>query len=330
MKVVVVNHLDAKQRIDKYLFKLYPAMPKNFLYKTFRKKDIKVNGHWVKENYLLSENDVINIFINDDKLAEFKQNSQTLKKINLPYEIIYEDENLLFINKPAGVLVHGDQNEKSNTLINQVLNYLYFKGEYQPNVSIFKPALIHRLDRNTSGLTMFAKNYRALEEMLALINDKTLLKKTYLALIKGKLSQEGIVTINLVKNTNENKMYVDNKEYAKEASTFFKTIKIFQDYSLIEATLLTGRTHQIRATLSHINNPILGDEKYGDFALNKKLQNQYKLDYQFLHAYKISFGEIKGFLSYLSGQDFIAKLSSNKAKIIAELEEKDCKSSRFN
>ena len=326
MKEVVVNNLDSSQRIDKYLLKLFPAMPKNFLYKTFRKKDIKVNGHWVRENYLLLENDVINIYISDDKLLEFQKSEQSLKKINFPYEIIYEDENLLFVNKPAGVLVHGDQNEKSNTLINQVLNYLYFKGEYDPNLSTFKPALIHRLDRNTSGITMFAKNYRSLEEMLSLLNDKTLLEKTYLALIKGKLHQEGVVTINLVKNASENKMYVDNREYAKEASTFFKTLKTFRNYSLVEATLLTGRTHQIRVTLAHLHNPILGDEKYGDFALNKKFKNLYKLEYQFLHAYSLSLGKINGYLSYLSKQKFIAKLPLNKAKIIEELEEKTCKS----
>ncbi len=268
---------------------------------------------------MLNEDDEIEIYISEEVFLDLKKESEiTLKKTDLPYEIIYEDENLLLINKPSGLLVHGGNEESTHTLTKDVLNYLYYKNEYQPE-DTFKPVLIHRLDRNTSGLIMFAKNYLSLVEMQKILNDKDALKKTYLVLIKGHLKKNGTISINVVKNSNENKMYVDNATYSKEAVTEFKTIEKFKDTSLVEATLLTGRTHQIRVTLSYLKNPIVGDQKYGDFSFNKIFNEKFNLKYQFLHSYKLKFKKIKGHLSYLSNLEFIASLPSEKEKIIRDL-----------
>lgn len=326
MKVIKVSLNDANQRIDKYLKRVLPSVPANFLYKLFRKKDIKVNGKWVKENFHLNGGEKISVYISDVQYEDFTKTTKLVERQTCPFEIVYEDENMLVVNKPAGILVHGDEEEKKKTLINIVTNYLYGKGEYEPNKDSFAPSLVHRLDRNTSGLVMIAKNYRALSVLLDALNNKEKIKKTYLALVKGVVAKEFTYEVNLVKNSRENKVYVDDSHpNRKKAITYFAPNKKFTNYSLIEATLLTGRTHQIRVSLASVDHPIIGDDKYGDFALNHQFKKTYNLSSIFLHAYSLSFAGFSDDFSYLNGLKLIAKLPLEKVKIIEELEKKSAK-----
>ena len=167
-----ITYKDANQRIDKYVKKYFSNAPLSFIYKLFRKKDVKINNHWVKENYILKENDEISIYVTSSQMEDFIVN-QELKKKEFPYQIVYEDKNVLIVNKPRGILVHGDINEKEKTLTNDVLNYLYLKDEYNPRIDIgFTPGTAHRLDRNTAGLVIFGKNITALQILQDLFKDK--------------------------------------------------------------------------------------------------------------------------------------------------------------
>ncbi|MCF0117197.1 MAG: RluA family pseudouridine synthase, partial [Bacilli bacterium] len=179
MVEVKVSLKEENQRIDKYVRKFLNEAPLSFIYKLFRKKDVKVNGHWVKENYIIQENDLVQIYVKDEQLVEFNK-PRELEKANLKYQIVYEDENILIVNKPRGLLVHGDSSEKRLTLSNEVLNYLYFKGEYNPRDDHgFVPGPAHRLDRNTSGLVVFGKNLPALQSLEELFKDKQEIDKVY-------------------------------------------------------------------------------------------------------------------------------------------------------
>ena len=195
-----ISSLEAHQRVDKYLRKYLSQAPLSFIYKLFRKKDVKINGHWVKENYMLNEGEELVVYVTDEQLEEFNQ-PRKVEKVSLNHPIIYEDENILVINKPRGLLVHGDKDEQRVTLANEVLNYLYFKGEYDPKeTQAFRPAPAHRLDRNTSGLVLFAKNLESLQILEDLFKDKEEIDKIYLALVKGHLGEVMMIDAPLLKD----------------------------------------------------------------------------------------------------------------------------------
>ena len=320
MKNITITNLESNQRIDKYVRKYLNEAPLSFIYRLFRKKDIKVNGHWVKENYIIQENDVVSIYVTDSQLEEFNKPKEALKK-DLNYPIIYEDENILIINKPRGVLVHGDQNEKRITLANEVLNYLYFKGQYNPKDNKgFIPAPAHRLDRNTSGLIMFAKNLESLQILEQLLKDKNNLEKHYLALVVGKIDSPMEIDAPLIKNEKTGLVKVGNvKNGALSAKSVVVPYQNFKQYSLVDVNLITGRTHQIRVHLSYINHPIIGDSKYGNFTINRQFKEQYNFENQFLHAYKIIFKNVSGKLSYLSNKTFEIKLNKQYLDLIKKI-----------
>ena len=312
----IIAHNDSNQRVDKFVKKYLRNAPLSFIYKTFRKKDIKVNGKWVKENYILNENDILRIYIPDNKIEEFL--SDSFENVNYNFEIIYEDQNFLIINKDRGILIHGDNNEKKYTLSNEVLSYLIDKNEYSPRNDNFIPSPIHRLDRNTSGLIIFAKNLMAFKEGSELFKKKVQIEKHYLALVFGNIKDEGEINAPLLKNSKTNTVKVDFIN-GKESLTEFKKIDGNDMYSLINVNLITGRTHQIRVHLSYIHYPIVGDEKYGNFVLNKDFYKEYKYAKQFLHAYSLTFKDITGELSYLSNKTFYAPLKNDEKNILNKL-----------
>ena len=316
MKKIIISSKEANQRVDKYVKKFLNEAPLSFIYKLFRKKDVKINKHWVKENYILQEGDELAIYISDSQLEEFNKPKE-LKKANLNHQIIYEDENILIVNKPRGLLVHGDQNEKTVTLANDVMSYLYFKGEYDPKEKGFIPAPAHRLDRNTSGLVVFAKNLISLQELEELFKNKDDIEKEYLALVKGKVDQKLEINSPLLKD--ENTGIVKISKNGKSALTFVEKVKFYKDFTLVKVVILTGRTHQIRVHLSSVNHPIIGDSKYGDFKLNKEFKDRYNFENQFLHAYRLSFKNIKGQLSYLSNKEFCAPLPKQEEDLLLKL-----------
>lgn len=324
MKEIIISESNQGQRVDKFVRKFLNDAPLSFIYKLFRIKDVKVNDKRIQSTYILKKGDVLKIYVSDSQLADFSSPKAVVKfKSNL--NIIYEDENILIINKPSGLLVHGDEQEKRRTLANQIINYLYEKGEYNPDDSLgFTPSPCHRLDRNTSGLVVFAKNMESLKELEILFKDKTNLKKEYLALVAGRLFNDGKIDAPLYKNEKTKTVSVcPISKGGKSALTYYKTIQTFRDCSLMSIQIITGRTHQIRVHFSYIKHPILGDSKYGDFNINKRFDSAFNYKNQFLHAHKLEFLKLEGKLSYLSGKIFVAPLFEKEENIINKLKEKE-------
>lgn len=317
MQKIIISSKEANQRVDKYVKKYLNEAPLSFIYKLFRKKDVKINGHWVKQSYILNEGEELTIFVTDAQIEEFNKPKE-IEKVNLNHEIVFEDENILIINKPRGLLVHGDESEKKLTLANEVINYLYFKGEYDPKSDHgFIPAPAHRLDRNTSGLVCFAKNLVSLQELEELFKNKEDITKEYKALVVGKFTGQKVIDAPLKKD--EKTGLVKIARDGKNAETIVKFLGNYGDFTLVNVQILTGRTHQIRVHLASIGNPVVGDAKYGDFKVNKEIREKFKFENQFLTAYKLSFKQIKGHLSYLSGKSFEISLPSNETKLLESL-----------
>lgn len=318
MKSIVISAKDEGQTIFKFVKKYLDSAPLSFIEKLFRIKDIKVNKKRVDKNFVIKENDLVEIYISDQQYDEFnKKNGET--KINIYPNIIYEDDNILIANKPSGLLVHGDKNEKKYTLSNMVLSYLNDKGEYKYNDS-FVPGPAHRIDRNTSGIVIFGKNIKSLQTLEQLFKERNSIHKSYLALVSGHVKEKGVIDKPLFKDEVKSIVKVMPIEKGgKTAITEYVLKEKYQYASLVEATILTGRTHQIRVHFASINHPLLGDSKYGDFALNKKFDKEFKYNYQFLHAYRLRFGKIEGVLSYLTNKEFVCELDEKEKKILSFL-----------
>lgn len=324
MKEILISKTNEGQRVDKFVRKYLCNAPLSFIYKLFRVKDVKINGKRIQKDYILKENDFLQIYVTDAQLDEFAKPRQIVKT-NCDLDIVYEDSNVIIINKPSGILVHGDSNEKRITLTNIVLNYLSEKGEVDLNKNhTFLPAPCHRLDRNTSGLVIFGKNIESLHQLEELFKEKKDIEKEYITLVCGKLYGSNKIDVPLYKDSEKNMVFVRSVQNGgKNALTFYDVVETFDNFSLLKVKIVTGRTHQIRVHLSHISHPIIGDSKYGNFVMNKKFEQLFHYKNQFLHSYRISFHNINGCLSYLSNKTFIADLPNKEKDIIDKL--KECK-----
>ncbi len=293
---------EAGQRLDKFLRKLLKDVPLSAIFKALRKGDIRVNGKKQKEKYTLEINDEVEIrYIQSQKMTEKKENFIKVDPRSL--KVAYEDENLLVVEKWPGILVHPDSNKKIPSLTDFVLSYLNGKGDYLPEKEItFTPAPCNRLDRNTSGVVIFGKNFEGLRELNEIIREGKV-KKYYNTLVKGKI-KDGLYKGYILKNEENNvsKVYDKKVKDSKEISMEVKTIQTDGAFSFLEIDLITGRSHQIRAHLAHLGNPIIGDEKYGDRQLNSYFVNKYGLEFQYLYAYKLNFKNIDGKLAYLKNK----------------------------
>lgn len=305
MKKISVNKNDAGNRLDKFINKCFPNIPYSLLYKYIRKKRIKVNGKKEEISYRLKENDILELYINDE-LLEKSNKSSDFKAASEDIEILYEDDNIMIINKKAGLIVHPDDDIKVDCLVNRMKNYLFKKGEFNPeNENSFTPALVNRIDRNTSGIVIAAKNAESLRILNLKMKERELHKK-YICILCGTLKKDSeILKAFLDKNSSENKVYISNKMKNKNYKTIltkYSVIDKSKKFTLAEIELLTGRTHQIRAHMAYLGYPLLGDGKYGVNRINREMG--YK--YQALCAYKLKFDfkDKDNLLGYLDGKEF--------------------------
>lgn len=309
MHELKIGKNDAGQRLDKFITKTL-HLPTSLLHKSIRLKKIKVNRKRAEASQMLSEGDTIQCFLSDEFFGAPKS-EHNLASIHPSLSVLYEDENILLADKRPGVSVHEDEHESTNTLITQIQAYLYQKGEYDPDrEQSFAPALCNRIDRNTGGIVIAAKNAEALRVMNEKIKAREI-DKFYLCAVHGVPKKESdTLRAYLLKDEKKKQVQVFDKNPprgAKEIITRYRVIAKRADSALLEVELLTGRTHQIRAHMAHIGHPLLGDGKYG---VNREDRAAgYK--YQALYSYKLKFS-FKGeetALESLNGKEFSIKKS---------------------
>ncbi len=300
MRELTINKNDAGQRLDKFLTKYMPSLPSSLLYKSLRKKCVRVNSKHVTDGaYILKEGDELRLYMNDEFFPQDKKTNIPLTSLPFP-DIVYEDENIIIADKQSGLVVHSDESKNSDTLINRIQNYLIQKGEFIPSDEhSFTPSLCNRLDKNTSGLIIAAKNATSLRIINEKIKNREI-KKYYLCAVEGNPPKSNILNAYLERKDK----YVVVTDYPTENSkpikTGYRVTEKRDGYSVLEVELFTGRTHQIRAHLSHIGHPLLGDVKYGA----KRIKNSYHQ----LHSYKLKFDFITdaSHLEYLGGKEFVS------------------------
>lgn len=304
MKSFDIGVNDSGQRLDKFITKSVPLLPASLLYKYIRLKRIKVNGKRAQISTRLCEGDKVDMYINDEFFATV-ETEYDFMKASSKLTVVYEDDNILLLDKKVGLLSHPDETEYNDTLITRVKRYLYENGSYNPaDEHSFAPALVNRIDRNTGGIVIAAKN----AESLRVLNEKLKnreIEKYYLCVVHGTMgSKNGILSGWLTKDESKNKVtvYAEKHNDAKEIRTKYCVLAENDGLSLVEVQLLTGRTHQIRAHFASIGHPLLGDGKYGTNAANKA----YGYKKQFLYSYRLQFAFTAdaGILNYLNGKSF--------------------------
>ena len=305
MRELTIGKNDAGQRLDRFVAKSLPLLPPTLLQKYIRLKRIKVNGRGAKRDTRLESGDILQLYINDEFFDKPSEENIFLTVFRPQLDIVYEDENLLLVNKRPGLVVHADETEKVNTLINHIQAYLYQKKEWKPKrENAFAPALCNRIDRNTGGIVIAAKN----AETLRIINEKIRnheLEKAYLCITVGRPKRaEGKIEGFLLKDEEKKEVRFFHKPVpgGKTAVTLYRTLASYGELSLVECRLLTGRTHQIRVSMAEIGCPLLGDGKYGRGDVNKR----YHETRQALYSYKLRFAfqTDAGILNYLQGKEF--------------------------
>ncbi len=319
MQELHVTANEAGQRLDKLLAKFLNQAPKSFLYKMMRKKNIVLNGKKCTGNEKLKQGDSIKLFFSDETIEKFSAGTYVTpkkEKINM-LPIIYEDEQVLLMNKPVGVLSQKAK-DSDVSAVEILINYLIETNQLsKEQFRTFHPSICNRLDRNTSGILVAGKTLPALQEMNRFFKERTI-AKYYRCLVKGRvIKNEDYIKGYLVKDQKTNKVSITKKktEEGVPIETEYCVIQSNDEVSLLEVHLITGKTHQIRAHLASIGHPIIGDYKYGDKQINEMYRQEYGLKSQLLHAYRLEMPLSDGSLAYLNDKKFVAELPDKFIKI---------------
>lgn len=292
MKEIVINENEAGQRLDKFLGKLLKEAPASFYYKMLRKKNIVLNGKKATGNEKLTAGDSIKLFLSDETFEKFAGKRQTndlaASVPNIALEIVYEDHDVLAINKPAGML--SQKAKKEDISANEyILQYLLESGTItRESLHTFKPSVCNRLDRNTSGILVAGKTLNGLQQMSKAFRERSM-EKYYLAIVAGHISKPRRIEGFLKKDEKNNQVTIlsEPSNDAKPIITEYRPLKLVGQVTLLEVHLITGRSHQIRAHLASIGHPVIGDTKYGNPRLNREFLKNAGVTHQLLHAYRL-------------------------------------------
>lgn len=287
MQEINIGSNESGQRLDKLLAKYLNEAPKSFIYKMLRKKNIVLNGKKATGNEKLAQGDSVKLFLADDTIAKF---SSTLKvvKSSVELDILYEDEDVLVLNKPVGMLSQK-ATESDVSVVEHLIAYLVKSKQLtETDLKSFRPSICNRLDRNTSGILVAGKSLKGLQTMAELFKDRSL-GKYYRCLVVGEVKESSYIKGYLKKDEKSNKVTVVTDEECVPIETSYKPIGTNGKTTLLEVHLITGKTHQIRAHLSSIGHPIIGDYKYGNKKVNEEYKASYGLQSQLLHAYRLEF-----------------------------------------
>ncbi len=315
---------EAGVRLDKQLLKILNNSGRGFVYKMLRKKNITLNDKKASGNEHLCDGDIIKIYLSDETFGKFSgdyaeyRSAVTSEKI-IPM-IVYENEDIILLSKPCGMLSQkADINDIS---LNELcISYLFKKGELNDDkVRIYKPSVCNRLDRNTSGMIIFVKNYNASVTISGALDQRTI-HKYYLCVVSGRIDKEDTATGYLYKDSVGNKVRIYNEPGNGRSliRTAYRPLKYADGYTLLEVELITGKSHQIRAQMAALSHPLIGDFKYGDMSINNRMKERFGLDSQFLHSYRLTFPDDKDTFKELAGKSFEAMLPQDKQTIIDSL-----------
>lgn len=341
MQLIRIEENDAGQRFDKFLHKCLPQAPTSFLYKMLRKKNITLNGKKAEGKEILSLSDEVKFFLSDETFEKFagKECAEDYSEYEKAYkhwkhiEVVYEDHHILVLNKPLNVLSQKAVPEDIS-LNEWLIGYLLAKGTVTADsLKRFKPSVCNRLDRNTTGLVLAGKTLAGSQMLSKALKERTV-HKYYRLYVKGRLEKEQTIEGYLLKDSTTNKVHISKeaskgkgraekktgKPVDKEAYilTAYKPIKLFQDKTLLEVELITGKTHQIRAHLASIGHPLIGDFKYGDKGFNQRYKDRFQVQSQLLHAYRIIFPKLETPFEDLSEKELTAPLPAVFTEISSE------------